>query len=291
MRAIAVGLVVAALAAALLFVGAGGGGGERVVAVTFPGLSDDVALLVEGCDGVVVEPVAPPGVDPHTYNLEPSKARLVRDAVLVVSTGHAPFEERIHDLVPPDRLVIVTEIPGIRLLEAPTGAVNLHAPIYDPGNYAVFARYLAERLAEVLPDCAPTIKANGERLAARAEALLGEYSGVLNGTPAVLSEPAAQYAVTWLGADTRIMLAVDHAAQVSPEAVEGARSLLARGAIAVILVDSTGAPVSKAGEWLAGEAHAAGAPLLPVEAPYEPGPIIEKIEEVAARAVALAARG
>jgi len=288
MRAVAAAAVaVAAVVAVLLFQGAGGGG-ELVVAVTFPGVSEDVALLLDGCEGVRVEPIAPPGVDPHTYNLEPSKARLVREAVLVVSTGHAPFEERIHEIVPPEKLVVIPEIPGLRLLETPTGAVNLHAPIYDPGNYAVFARYLAGRLAEAIPDCAPTIEANGEALASRAEALLREYSGALGGAPAVLSEPAAQYAVAWLGADVRVILAVDHAAQATPETVDEARRLLAQGAIAVVLVDSRGAPVSRAGEWLYGEAQAAGAPLLPVEAPYEPGPVIEKIEDVAAAAAALA---
>ncbi len=282
----AIVVIVLVAAASLIVVNrGGGGGGTAVVAVTFPGVADDVRLLLEGCDSVRVETIAPPGVDPHEYNLEPSKVELVRKAVLVVSTGHAPFEARIREIAG-DKTVVIPEIPGIMLEKTPSGAVNRHMPIYDPRNYRVFIEYLAGRLGERLPACRETIEANAARLEERAMRLYSMYHGILSGRPAVISGPVAQYAVGWLGVDVRLSLLVEHGSQTTPQQLEEARRILEQGGIAVIVYYGD-RPASKAGEWLAQTAGEMGAPVLRVPAPYQPGAIIEKIEYVASQAASL----
>ena len=283
LAAAAVIIVTAVMLAA--FVSAGGSPGSRasLVLTTFPGIDGDIRLLLDGCSSVVVRAIVPPGVDPHEYTLRPDDIEAARRAVLVVSTGHAPFEEELARYVP-DKVMVIPSLEGIRLMRLPTGALNLHMPIYDPDNYRVFIEQAAQRLSEAIPECSSTIEANLERiLASLAEA--ERYRGSLAGAPAVAAAPVAQYAVSWLGADIRVYFVAGHGAQTSPETVVRARELLGNGGMAVIIVDSRGMPANQPSEELLRLAGETGAPVIKVEAPYTPKPLLYKILNVAGQAV------
>ncbi len=259
--------------------------GERLVLTTFPSLEYDVRALLDGCP-VVVKSIAPAGVDPHSYNLEPSKVDEIKRADLIVSTGHAPFEIRLRALVEDNRLVEVNSIPGVTLKELPNGAVNLHLPIYDPYNYLAFVDYLATRLASLYPDCAEAIQANAGEL----ESILREKAlpaaGSLEDTPGVLSTPVEQYAVEWLGVHAQVVLVVEHGASISPQALEKAEDTLSKGGVAVLLIASPEDQklVTAADEWLSEKALEYDSRVLLVPAPYTPGSVLEKILFVASQA-------
>lgn len=252
--------------------------GGPVVATTFQGLAGDLEMLLGNCSVGVW--IVAPGGDPHEALLRPSDALALERALLVVSTGHTGLEARLRQVVPGDRLLEVPGIEGLRLKRLPEGGVNMHMPIYDPGNYIAYIRALESALAERIPDCAPTIHGAAARAEARAEGLLESYQGILGGRPAVASEPPGQYAIEWLGARVEVVLSHGHGAGPSPEAVEEATRILTGGGIAVIVVDDSGRPLTQAGRWLESLAREAGAPVIRVPAPGLPQPTIEKIEYV-----------
>jgi len=258
-------------------------GPSRLVVVTMPGVSEDVSLLLEGCDVEVVTLVEP-GVDPHTYNLEPSKAALLDEADLVVSTGHTPLEENIQARVPAEKLLVIPEIEGVRVITV-DGVVNLHGVQYDPDNLLLFLQAAAARLASIYPDCNDTITQNLAQAEDEISQLKDQYQGLLSGRTGVVSDPAGLYALEWLGPDL-YLVSLGHDVPVTPSRVEEARRLLAEGAFAAVLVAETG-PATAAGEWLTAEAEAVGAPILRVPAPYTPGTTLSKLEQVAREAVTI----
>ncbi len=272
-------VVVAALAGAIAYKRRGGGEAALVL-TTFPGIDGDLRALLEGCPGVEVRSLAPPGSDPHSYNLMPQDVELIRRASIIVSTGHAPFEERVREYAP-DKTVVITEIPGMKIRRLPGGALNLHMPIYDPDNYIVFIRYISQRLASAFPQCNATIMESERSLEAKITSLKGRYGGKLLGVRAVAASPLAQYAVAWLGVDIRVYLASGHGSQVSPDQAREARDILKSGGIAIIVVDSRGEPLGEASSYLLNLAEKSGAKVIRVEAPFTPTPIFRKIEQVA----------
>ena len=255
-----------------------GGGGGLLVVTSFPNLASDVRLLL--CPDDRVESLAPPGVDPHDYQLTPEDLEKIRGADLVVSTGHAPFEAKLHGVVPGDRLVEIPRVPGIRLADNPvTGKPVYHMPIYDPGNYRVFMRYLEERLERLRPECREAYRRNLENV-------LGRLDGIVSGAPrldrsAVASGPVAVYAVEWTGLRVEWLLAPEHGVPPSQEGLQRARELLDKGAVAVIVVNGRGEPWGRVDEKLASMARDAGAPVLRVPAPFIPGSVLDKLEYIA----------
>ena len=64
----------------------------------------------------------------------------LREADVIVSTTHAPFETQIVEMVKSGeikaRLVEILRIKGIKILKNPAiSTPNYHWPIYDPSNY------------------------------------------------------------------------------------------------------------------------------------------------------------
>ncbi len=288
LAAILATVVIAALNKHSANSGHGGTGGAKglLVVVTFPNLVDDIRPLLCGGDRVVS--LVPPGVDPHEFQLTPSALRLAREADLVVSTGHAPFEVKLRDVIDPSRLVEIPRIKGIRLLVNPvTGQPNYHMPIYDPSNYKRFIAYIAERLAALRPGCKAKYMRNAERI-------LEEVDTVVAAAPrlsavAVGSAPPVQYAVQWLNVTVAWLLIPEPGVSPTPGEVGKARSLLEEGAIAVVM-SSRGGLATPADTKLAEMAKEYGRPLLRVPAPYSPGSVLEKLRVVAREAEELASQ-
>ena len=261
--------------------------GGLIVLVTFSNLVDDVKPLL--CGGDRVEALVPPGVDPHSYQLKPSDIEKIRNADLVISTGHAPFEVKLRNLVPSDKLVEIPRIKGIRLLRNPdTGQPNYHMPIYDPRNYIVFIDYVAHRLAELRPGCANHYLSAARSVAERVEALASR-APKLN-VDAVGSVPPVQYPVEWLGVHVRLLLSPEAGVPPTPAILEKAKRMLSSGAVAVVMVRG-GEPATPIDARLESMARELGAPVLRVPAPFLPGSIPSKLEVVVEEASRLAGRG
>ena len=262
---------------------AGETGGEKglLVVVTFPNLAKDVSQLL--CSGDRVEAIAPPGVDPHEYQLTSRDTELLREADIVVSTGHAPFEKGIERLAAQGLLrgvlVVVPRLPGLRLSINPsTGQPNYHMPVYDPANYVVFLRGLAQALSSMRPGCRDFYWSRAAEAAER-------VAGIVATTPllharAVVDTPAAQYAVEWAGVEVAAILVREHGAQVAPRDIEAAEKILAEGGLAVVTTPVAG----KAGQLLLELARKHGASILQVPSPLGEKSIVEKLVEISSQA-------
>jgi ABC-type Mn2+/Zn2+ transport system permease subunit len=147
-------------------------------------------------------------------------------------------------------------------------------PIYDPRNYIAFVKALASTLATLNPKCASVYEEHASRLIERVEELVSTTPRVE--ADAVADHPFTVYAVEWLGLHVRVLLSPEPGLPATPELIEKARSLLSRGAWAVV----TNPPVSQASRLLLSMARSTGAPVVMVPSPLAPKPIPEKLEEV-----------
>ncbi len=263
-----------------------GGKGLRIV-VTFSNLVYDVKPLL--CSGDRVEALVPPGVDPHSYQLSSADLEKLRSADLVISTGHAPFEVKLRNLVPRDKLVEIPRVKGIRLLRNPdTGQPNYHMPIYEPHNYIVFIDYIAHRLAELRPGCASHYLSAAKSVREEVE-LLAKSAPRLN-VDAVGSVPPVQYPVEWLGVHVKLLLSPEAGVPPTPGMLDEAKKLLGEGAVAVVMTRG-GEPATPVDARLESMARELGAPVLRVPAPFLPGSIPSKLRVVVEEAAKLAGRG
>ena len=265
---------------------------EKIVVVTFPNLKGDIQLLVKGCNIRVVS-LAPPGVDPHSYSLDPGNVKLVREALLVVSTGHAPFELSLRKIVPAGRLVEINKIPGIKLAKLPgSDKLNPHMPILDPNNYRVFINYVGWKLEEALPKCYDRIYNNMINLTMALSNITRGTSGILGGPlkpkPAVITSPPLQYAIQWLGLQPVLLLSPGEGANPPARIVEEVKRILEDNGVAVIMtVPPSGDPYSKLDAWLVNVAKEANATVFTVPAPFTLNSTISVIYYVSLEATTL----
>ena len=288
MRGVTVAYVLAVLLVAAgvwltyntFLVGQSSGKGGLRIAVTFPSLLEDVKALA--CEDDAVEAIAPAGVDPHEYQLTPQDLALLRESDLIVSTGHAPFEMRIAELVQKGeikaRLIEIPSIPGIKLLKNPaTGQPNYHMPILDPSNYLVFIRNLTDTMIQLRPACAASYRERSAEIERRVNSLVAEAPR-LNVT-ALAQSPVAQYYLEWLGVRVKYLLIREHDLPSTPEDVAAAEKALASGEVQLVVsVKGTeGTPLGSKAQELASRYQV---PILYVPSPSEPGGVLLKIEEV-----------
>ncbi len=215
-------------------------GKNTLIVVTFPSLVSDVKQLT--CDSEIVKTIVPPGVDPHSYQLTPKDAELVKEAKVIVSTGHTPFESKIRDMVNRNEsravLIEIPRIRGISIMDNPvTGKPNYHLPIMDPHNYLVFMKYLVTQLNKIDPQCADTHNQRLMSVEREVDSLL-KYEGKFNET-VVASDPTVQYQVSWLGLKVKYLFIVEHGTPASFEELSKISQALVSGEVHCIVVSSS----------------------------------------------------
>ena len=245
------------------------------IVVTFPNLIYDVEPLL--CSGDYIVSIAPTGVDPHEYQLTPANVEDLRKADIIISTGHAPFEKNIEEIVGREirgELVIIPKIPNIRILTNPaTGKPNYHMPIYDPNNYILFIKYVSEVLAHKRPECA-------NHYYERAEDIVDEVSSLINRTPkvnviAAADTPTTQYAVSWIGIRIKYLMIKEHGVPASPKDIESIVEAMKNGEIKLAIINNP--PRAKASESLKELAEKYNIPILYVPNPIGEGSILNKL--------------
>jgi len=245
------------------------------IVVTFPNLIYDVKPFL--CSGDYIVSIAPVGVDPHEYQLTPTNVEDLRKADIIVSTGHAPFEKNIEEMVGKEikgELLIIPKIPNIRILANPaTGKPNYHMPIYDPNNYILFIKYISEVLAHKRPECA-------NHYYERARDIVDKISSLINHTPkvnvvAVADTPTTQYAVSWIGIRIKYLMIKEHEVPVSPKDVESIVEAMKNGEIKLAIINNP--PTARASESLKELAEKYSVPILYVPSPIGEGSILNKL--------------
>lgn len=251
-------LIVVSTASALSY-------GERVlVVVTVYPLKFDVSLL--SCGNVEVYSIVPAGVDPHEYQLTSRDAELVRQANLIVSTGHTHFELEIAELAKKGELkgvlVDALEVEGLLVRENPvTGKPNYHMPIRDPVNYLVFLVHLTRVLAKVDPANAACYYEKAQEAISTVLGKVLVHRNSLEGL-VVADKPHVQYAVEWLGLRVAWILKYEEEVSLAPESIEKALNLLNSGSIVAVAV--TDPPVAQESSFLLEEAQKRGIPVIRV---------------------------
>jgi len=242
---------------------------DLYIVVTFPNLIYDVKPLL--CSGDYIVSIAPTGVDPHKYQLTPTNIDDLEKADIIISTGHAPFEKNIEEIVGKEikgELIIIPKIPNIRILTNPaTGKPNYHMPIYDPNNYILFIKYISDVLAHKRPECA-------KHYYERARDIIDKVSSLINHTPkvnviAVADTPTTQYAVSWIGIRVKYLMIKEHEAPASPKDIESIVEAMKNGEIKLAIINNP--PRAKASESLKELAKKYSIPIL-----YVPDPIGEE---------------
>ncbi len=240
------------------------------IVVTFPNLKCDVKLIAPN-DTIIS--IAKPGVDPHNYQLTPKDVNILKRADVIISTAHTPFEMKIREIVESGEikaeLIEIPKILGIRILKNPaTGLPNLHMPIYDPHNYEVFLRYVAEKLSQLNP--------NGDYMR-RAEKICKQIDEIVVNTKklnavAVADLPSAQYAVGWLNVSISHLLIKEPGLPALPEDIREIEN--AKNVQLAVITDTK----SKASQMLKSIAEEKGIPVLVVPSPIAEKSILEKLK-------------
>ena len=269
------------LASLLVAPAMAGHGGVKVI-VTFHNLVHDVKPLL--CKGDSIDSVAPPGVDPHDYQLTPADVEKLRSADVIISTAHVPFEMRIRGLVSSGeieaRLIEIPKIPGVRLLENPeTGNPNYHMPIYDPSNYKAFIEYIAKVLDGIRPECAQNYDGRAAEIVRKVNSIAAAPR--LN-VVAVADTPVSQYAVSWMGVKVKYLMIKEHGAPATPVDIERIISAMKSGEVHLVVV--TEPAKLKASQQLLEYAKEYGIPVLEVPSPTGERSMPEKLEDIALRA-------
>ena len=252
------------------------------VIVTFPNLVYDVEPLL--CKGDTIYPIAPMGIDPHEYQLTPSDINELRKADIIISTGHAPFEKSIEEKLGEEikgEIIIIPKIPGIKILTNPaTGNPNYHMPIYDPENYKVFIKYVADMLAKRRPECAYYYNEKASEIISKIDLLI-KNTPKLN-VKAVADTPTIQYAITWLNVNLKYLLIKEHEAPASPKDIENVLKAIEEGEIKLVIINNP--PRQKASQMLKEIAEEKNLPILYVPIAFSEGSFLEKLSEISREA-------
>ncbi|NED99009.1 metal ABC transporter substrate-binding protein [Phytoactinopolyspora halotolerans] len=218
--------------------------GRLKVVTTFTVLAD-IAQNVGG-DGVVVESITKPGMEIHGYEPTPSDVRRVADADLVLYNGlglELWFSDFMARIDAPS--AVVTD--GIDTLPIASGDyagdANPHAWM-SPLNVAIYARNIADALAEIDPG-------GGDRYEANAAAYADEVADVQETLLAGVAElPPHQRALvtcegafSYLAADaglTEVYLwPVNSDVQGTPRQVTGAIEYVRQHDVPAVFCEST----------------------------------------------------
>ena len=256
------------------------------IVVTFPNLKYDIELIT--CKDDVVVWMAPPGVDPHSYQLTPKNIIDLKKADVIISSAHVPFELKIRELVQRGEirgiLVEIPRIPGIKILKNPaTNEFNFHMPIYDPYNYEVFLRYVTSILSQLRPDRAKEYEENFNKVLKEIDYIL-EKTPRLNVT-VVIDAPPLQYAISWLGVNVKYVLIKEHGVPATPKDIDRIESAMASGEIKLVAVQNP--PPSLASVILHDMAQKYGIPIIYVPPPSLTNSTLTKLRYISRQVLIL----
>jgi zinc transport system substrate-binding protein len=159
-------------------------GTASVVAAFYP---LEYAARQVGGDAVTVTSLTPPGVEPHDLELTAAQVAEIASADLVLYVkGFQPAVDEAVEQQAADRAIDVSA--GLTLLageahadsDAPAveGATDPHVWL-DPANMATIGTTVGDRIAELVPGSAATVRADSAAFAQAMTALDAEYADAL----------------------------------------------------------------------------------------------------------------
>lgn len=160
-------LVAALIFAALIFAASGCGkqaekSGRMVVAASIAPLADFCREV--GGDRVRVEPLVPPGSNPHTYQLRPDQMDMLNGASVLVLNGAGLefWADKAVDAAGNPRLVVVRTAEGLHILDHTEQGGNPHVWL-DPVNAIHQVNAIRDAFIKADPAHAANYRANAAR--------------------------------------------------------------------------------------------------------------------------------
>jgi zinc/manganese transport system substrate-binding protein len=249
------------VAAALLLASPAARAAEPIGIVAAENFYGDIARQIAGPDARVTSILSNPDQDPHLFEADPSTARALADARLVIANGvdYDPWVTKLlaASTTPNRRIIIAAD-----LLHRKPG-VNPHL-WYDPATMPAVATAIATALAAEVPATQARLQAFLASLApitARIADMRGKYAGV----PVTATEPVFGYMATALGLamrNQRFQLAVMNDTEPSAADIAAFERDLKTHKVRVLLYNKQAS--DSAVERLLGIARAAKIPVVGV---------------------------
>jgi zinc/manganese transport system substrate-binding protein len=201
----------------------------------------DVVEQIGGPEVSVTSILTNPDQDPHLFEANPSTARALADAKLVVYSG-ADYDAWAAKLLAASKAPARQVIDVAKLVHRKSGD-NPHI-WYDPATMPVLARHLAEALSRLDP---PHRADYAERLAAFEDSMKGlrakvsELRGKYAGTVVTATEPVFGYMADALGLkmrNARFQLAVMNDTEPSASEIAGFEKDLRTHTVKVLFYNS-----------------------------------------------------
>ena len=178
-------------------------GSVPIAIVAAENVYGDVAKQIGGADVAVTSILSNPDQDPHLFEADPSTARALTSARIVIANG-IDYDPWMGTLLKADAGQGRREIVVADLVGKTTGA-NPHL-WYDPRTMPILAKQIASELGQVAParkatfgEAVETFDASLAPLDAKIAAMKAKYAGV----PVTASEPVFGYMAEALGLDMR----------------------------------------------------------------------------------------
>lgn len=249
------------VAAALLLASPAARAAEPIGIVAAENFYGDIARQIAGPDARVTSILSNPDQDPHLFEADPSTARALADARLVIANGvdYDPWVTKLlaASTTPNRRIIIAAD-----LLHRKPG-VNPHL-WYDPATMPAVATAIATALAAEVPATQARLQAFLASLApitAKIADMRGKYAGV----PVTATEPVFGYMATALGLamrNQRFQLAVMNDTEPSAADIAAFERDLKTHKVRVLLYNKQAS--DSAVERLLGIARAAKIPVVGV---------------------------
>jgi zinc transport system substrate-binding protein len=252
----------------------GGGDPIRVVASFYP-LAE--AALSVGGEGVAVENLTPPGVEPHDMELAPQDLETIQSADLVVILGGG-FQPAVEEAVVDAQGAVFDALEGVDTLPPPEEGheeeeghdeeeLTADPHIWlDPARFAEMVERLANALSEVSPDDAESFSTGAEAYLAELDALDGEFRDGLatcERNLLVVNHAAFGYLAQAYGLEQVSISGVSPEAEPDPEHLAELAELVEIEGVTTIFTEELASP--EVAETLAAEAGIDTAVLNPLE--------------------------
>ncbi len=173
----------------------------QIIVVAAENFYGDLAHQIGGADVKVTSILSNPDQDPHLFEADPSTARALKSAKIVISNG-IDYDPWMEKLLKADAGTGRTEIVAADVLGKKTGD-NPHL-WYDPKTMSALAKTLADDLATAEPAHKAAFAKSAEKFGASLQpletkiaAMKAKYAGV----PVTASEPVFGYMADALGLD------------------------------------------------------------------------------------------
>lgn len=185
---------------------------------------ETLALIAReiGGEKIILHTILPEEIEPHTFQLTPDIINLIRNASLLILTGHFQFENEILQVVDIPYISLEDYKQNkLKLLTIPDNGINLHGYWLHPQNAIAIAKTIKEKLQIIDPKNGDYYQQRYNEFKEKIINLLEyirenivEVYG-LKWIKAVIAFPAAQYVTDMLQIESEAFLSRGHGILVS----------------------------------------------------------------------------